>query len=246
MTQPIKGILFDLGDTVLEFGHMDIPALFEAGARLTYEYLQHLNQPLPSFAKYHRRQLWAIRWSYFKSRITSREFSAIDLIGKISDNMGHRLTPEQTVELAWLWYEPLSRCSKVETNIHQTLNTLKDKGLRLGLVSNTFIPSVVLDRHLRKENLLGFFSIRIYSCDVKYRKPHPGIFRAALEQAGLEARQTMFVGDSLKADVAGANKVGMISVLKDPHNLHADASIKPHHTIRALAELPELVEMYNR
>jgi HAD superfamily hydrolase (TIGR01549 family) len=241
MTRSIKGILFDLGDTLLDFGQVDIPSLFEAGARLAYDYLQVLGKPLPPLARYHRRQLWAIRWSYLKSRITRREFNSLDLIGRLSVDMGHDLTPEQKDDLAWKWYEPLSKCATAEAGLHQTLKSIGDSGLKLGLISNTFIPAVVLDRHLRREGLLEFLPVRVYSCDVRFRKPHPAIFQAALDRLGTVAAETIFVGDSPKADIAGANRVGMISVLKDPRALHAKSPIQPRHTIRKLGELPELV-----
>ncbi|MFA6133674.1 MAG: HAD family hydrolase [Phycisphaerae bacterium] len=244
MAERIKGILFDLGDTLLDFGHVDVVSLFEAGARLAYQYLLSLHQPLPPFAKFHRRQLWAVRWSYFKSHITRKEFSSLELIGRLGSDMGHNLSTEQLNELAWLWYEPLSRCATMEPVLIQSLKHLQDHGLTLALVSNTFIPAVVLDRHLRQAGLLEFFPVRVYSCDVFYRKPHPGIFRAALERTGLRACEALFVGDSPKADIAGANGVGMISVLKDPRGLHAHSSIRPRHTVKSIAELPAIVDGY--
>jgi len=237
--------LFDLGETLLDFGQVDVGSLFEAGAKLGYEYLQELGQPLPSFGKYHRRQLWAIRWNYFKSRITGREFNALDLIGRLSSRMGHNLTREQTIHLAWLWYEPLGRRATTEEGLQELLKRFSRSGLVLGVVSNTFVPGEVLDRHLRQENLLELLPVRVYSCDVRYRKPNPHIFSIALQQARLEASETLFVGDSLQADIEGANRAGLLSVLKDPLGRYTPTAIKPRHRIRRLAELAKIVARYN-
>ncbi|MGA2266387.1 MAG: HAD family hydrolase [Phycisphaerae bacterium] len=243
MAGRIRGVFFDLGDTLLDFGHVDVLGLFEAGARLSYEYLTSLGKPLPSFAKYYRGQLWSIRWRYLISRITRREFDARTLIARRARVMGFDLTDAQVEELAWLWYEPLSRCATAESGLRQTLQRLSD-GRALGIISNTFIPAVTLDRHLAQMNLLDLLPTRVYSCDVHYRKPHPAIFHAALQQAGLRADQTLFVGDSLVADIAGANHVGMISVLKSPTGRSALGTIKPRHRISRLAELLPLVDGY--
>jgi len=241
MTERIKGIFFDLGDTLLEFGQVDIRSAFEAGARLAHEYLTVLGHKLPSLAKYHRQQLWAIRWNYLKSKFTRKEFNSLDLLGRLSARMGHDLTAQQTAELAWLWYRPLSECATVEDALAETLGTLSRTGLTLGIISNTFVPGEVLDRHLEREGLLKFLPIRIYSCDVRYRKPSPVIFRIALERAGLTAGETMFVGDSPHADIRGANLAGMISVLKDPAGRYSASTPSAKYRISKIAELPAII-----
>ncbi len=238
----VKGILFDLGDTLLNFGRVDISTLFEAGGHLAYNYLKSLGLALPTFARFHRQQLWAIRWSFFKSRFTQREFSSLEVMGRLSEKMGHNLTAEQTQELAWRWYEPLSRQATVEDGTRELLERFAAQGLKIGLVSNTFVPSSVLDRHLRQVNLLDVLPVRIYSCDVRYRKPHPGIFRIALERTGLQAGEALFVGDSPQADIVGSNHAGLISVLKDPEGRHPGA--KAMHRIHRVAELEQIVATY--
>jgi len=245
LARQIDGILFDLGDTLLEFGQVDVPSLFEAGAKLAYEYLRKLGKKLPPFPKYHRQQLWAVRWNYFKSRLTNREFNSLDLIGRLSKRMGHGLNHDHVLELAWLWYEPLSRSACVEPGLRTTLETLRDMGMKLGLISNTFIPGQVLDRHLAAAGLLDLLSVRIYSCDVVYRKPHRRIFELALKQANLSASKTIFVGDSPQADITGANRAGMISVLKSPKNPAGTGISTPAHRIDRISQLVEIVENYN-
>lgn len=248
MANRIEGILFDLGDTLLDFGKVDIPTLFESGARLTYDYLRQLRQPLPSFASYHRRQLWAIRWNYLKSRFTRREFNALELMGRLASRMGHDLNGAQMMELACLWYQPLGLCAKVEPGVREMLGEFTKAGLTLGMISNTFVPGEVLDRHLERLGLLELLPLRVYSCDVGYRKPHPNIFALTLARANLQASRTLFVGDSPKADIDGANRAGMISVLKDPAGRHAqgtDRNIPPAHRLKSLLELRRIVQQYN-
>ena len=245
MAPKISGILFDLGDTLLDFGDPSIPALFRAGARLSYDYLRLLGQPMPSFGFYNRRQWWAIHWRYFLSRVTGREFNSLDVSARLGKRMGHNLTRQQSLELSWQWYTPLRQVATVEAGVHDTLRSFAAAGLTVGLVSNTFIPGQVLDRHLELENLLDLLPIRIYSSDVGYRKPRPEIFKLALQRCGLEAGQTLFVGDSPSADVRGAKRAGMISVLRDPAGRYDRRRVKPHHRIRHIAELPEIVASYN-
>jgi HAD superfamily hydrolase (TIGR01509 family) len=241
MAEKIRGILFDLGDTLLDFGRVDVPMMFESGGRLAYQRLKDLGKAVPSFEKFHRRQLRAIRWNYFKSTLSGREFNSLDILGKLSEEMGHDLTSEQTQELAWLWYEPLSEQAKVEPGTADMLREFRSRGLSLGLVSNTFVPSSVLDRHLASLGLLELLPVRVYSCDVRYRKPHRKIFQLAMQRLGIPASETLFVGDSPKADIFGANRMGLVTVLKDPSEAHKDGKIQPQFTIRRLSELRQVL-----
>jgi len=244
MDRRIRGILFDLGDTLLHFGKVDVRGMFEAGARLAYAYLADLDQPLPPFASYHRRQLRAIRWSYLVSRLTGREFNAMTLIRRFARRMGHELTDEQFLELAWLWYKPLSDVATVEDGAVETLRELTER-ITLGVISNTFVPGEVLDRHLAREGMLELLPVRVYSCNVRHRKPSRRIFRIALERAGLDADEVAFVGDSPNADVRGAKRAGLVPILKDPTGRHHNDRIRPDYVIGALAELTGIVERHN-
>jgi len=242
----VKAILFDLGDTLLDFGPVDTLGLFARGARLAYRYLQRLGKPLPAFRAYHRAQLRAIRWHYVKSRLTRREFNSLDVLRRLGRAMGHELTDEQVVELAWQWYVPLGRCVTVEEGLAELLAGLRDEGIRLAVVSNTFVPGQVLDRHLGRLGLLELLPTRIYSCDVGWRKPTPAIFRLALERVGAPAEEAIFVGDSLAADVRGAARVGMTAVLKDPTGARRRWRVRPDHRITSLGELRPIVDARNR
>jgi len=245
MGKRIKGILLDFGETIIDFGRVDLPGLFKSGTELAYEYLAARGHRLPPFKKYLRAQLRAVRWNIFRSRITRSEFNALDVIRRISDGQGLTLDHEHLVELAALWYEPLRQCASVEPGVREMLGEFCRDNLTLGVVSNTFVPGQVLDRHLARENLLELLPIRVYSCDVGCRKPNRKIFRVALKKADLTSGQTIFVGDSPWADIRGANRAGIASVLKDPNNRSTSRWTKPTHRIRSLLELRDIIAGYN-
>ena len=244
MSHAIAGILLDLGETLLTFGKVDVPALFEEGSRLAYERLRGLGHRLPTFPRYHRRKLLAIRWAWARSHATGRELDVLSLLRRMHRRLGVELTREQAVELAALWYEPLSRKASVEDGTAELLRGLRDRGIVLGVVSNTFIPAEVLDRHLEREGLLDLLPLRVYSCQTIHRKPHRRIFQAALERGGLAAERTLFVGDKTWADIRGANRAGLISVLKDPTGRKRTWLWRPHHRIARLSDLRGIVDRY--
>ncbi len=245
MTRTIKAILFDLGDTLLDFGEVNLRALFNQGARGAYDYLLKLGHPLPPFARYHSRHLRAVHWNVLKSAIVRREFNTLHVMTRLCRRMGLSLDSKQLLELCWLWYEPLSRRAVVEPGLQDMLQGFINDGLQIALTSNTFVPGEVLDRHLESEKLLDFFPVRVYSCQVGFRKPDPRIFMEALNRLGLQAREAIFVGDSPKSDIRGANRVEMISVLRDRTGRYAQLRYRPTHRIRSILELSSIIAQYD-
>jgi len=235
----IQAVLFDLGETLLHYEPVDTLACFEQGARLAYQRLEQKGHRLPSFGQYHRRQRRAIKLAYAWSKLSGREFNSIDLLGRMHRRMRLPADAATLRDLTNLFYRPLSDHARQEEGTSDVLRNLRSAGVALGLISNTFVPGSALDDHLRREGLLEFFSVRVYSCDVGFRKPHPRIFHVALKRLGVEPGRCLFVGDRLDVDVKGANRAGMISVLKAA--TLPDGSIRPRYHIRRLSELPALV-----
>jgi HAD superfamily hydrolase (TIGR01509 family) len=74
------------------------------------------------------------------------------------------------------------------------------------------------------------------------QKPARSIFDKALKLANCEAHEAIHVGDSLKADVAGAHNSGITSVwIQHQQPLDAELGINPHHTVMHPDEIPALI-----
>lgn len=99
-------------------------------------------------------------------------------------------------------------------NIGETLAELRGRGLRLGIICDVGLqPSPVLRGHLRAHGLLDLFDHWSFSDEVGCYKPHPEIFRHALEGLELDdPSRAAHVGDLRTTDVAGAVAAGMTAV----------------------------------
>ena len=97
------------------------------------------------------------------------------------------------------------------------LEELRAARLRLGLVSNGIrdLREFVAHHRLDVDAIVG-------SRAHGYVKPHPTIFQAALGQLGVDAGETVMVGDSLEEDVAGARALGMRAILMDRDDRHPE------------------------
>jgi HAD superfamily hydrolase (TIGR01509 family) len=235
-------VLFDLGDTIIQFGDIDHAALFERAARRTYELWSGHQNRMPGFRRYYLHQWFAMHWGYFKQRVLRREMSAMRYIRRACRKLWLEAEDDFYKELAWRWYQPLAEQATLEPGTHETLSALRSEGYTLALVSNTFVPGFVLDRHLRALNLLDHFPVRVYSCDVGFRKPDPRIFQIALERVGAQPGECVFVGDNVAADVMGARQAGMFPIWKRTimnRDMTLDTVAIDASTIDSLCELAE-------
>jgi putative hydrolase of the HAD superfamily len=242
----IKAVLFDLGETILNFGKVNVIRLFREGARLSYDYLKSCGQSsVGNFEYYCWRNLISLRVSHFISGITKKDFNSMALLRKVGTNKGIRLDGRQWRHFADLWYEPLRKIATTEPDIKQTLTALKNSGLKLGIVSNTFVNGHSLEKHLEQVGILDFFTVRLYSYEFDFRKPNPQMFKTAAEKIGEAAQNILFIGDRLDKDIKPALRLGMQAVLKAAYTNIGKKIPDGIHKINQLSELPPLIEKIN-
>jgi len=241
----IKAVLFDLGETLLNFGKINTRQLFRQSAALTYEFLQQLGQPVGNFTIYRLHSMFAVEIRRLLSNLTGRDFDALSLLKKIGDRKGFKLSEDQWRELGWLWYQPLSNLARIEPKIKETLTSLKDMGLRLGIVSNTFVSASSLDRHLKQLGILDFFAFRFYSYQFDFRKPNVRLFEIAADRIGEPPENILFVGDRIDKDIEPALKVNMTAVLKSAYTNIGRKIPAGVQKINRLSELPALIKKIN-
>ena len=97
-----------------------------------------------------------------------------------------------------------------------TLAELRRRGFQPGVVTNRLWGGKLFQEDLRTLGLLNHFEYRhmAISADLGVRKPHPAIFQHALDALHVPAEQTVMVGDSLRADIVGAQRLGIFTIWK--------------------------------
>ena len=114
------------------------------------------------------------------------------------------------------------------------LEALRDRGVRLGVVSNwdSRLPTV-----LQILGLAGYFDTVGVSHLEGMEKPSPGFFHRVLERLGAEPEEALHVGDVPELDLEGARRAGIDGLLVDRHG-RLDGT---HPTINDLGELSRIV-----
>ena len=116
------------------------------------------------------------------------------------------------------------------------LDDLKDRGLKLGLISNVEHD---INPIMEQLGLPQWLDIIVTSQETGFNKPHQEIFKAALEQAGVKPAEAIYVGDQYQVDVVGARGAGLKGVLIDRLDYNREVTDCPK--IKSLTELSGLL-----
>jgi 2-haloalkanoic acid dehalogenase type II len=130
----------------------------------------------------------------------------------------------------------------------EALAEIKRAGYKLAAVSNTEqSDDSQLDDILTRAGLRRHFDVVITSISAGERKPAPGMFLKALEQLDCSPEEAVMVGDDARVDIAGANDLGMATVLViRPGSKGQVDGIPASFTVRSLGEIPEILSRLNR
>ena len=126
------------------------------------------------------------------------------------------------------------------------LRKLRDRGIRVGVLSNTMWPRSAHERVFRRDGVLDLIDAAVYSSEIPWTKPHPEAFRAAMTAVGVDdPAACVFVGDRPYDDVHGAKRVGMRAVLIPHSEVPPFDEVTPDAVITRLADLPAHLDAWS-
>ncbi|CCV63712.1 Bipartite prolipoprotein diacylglyceryl transferase and phosphatase domain [Alteracholeplasma palmae J233] len=128
---------------------------------------------------------------------------------------------------------------KAYPNAKETLDFLKVRGIRLGIVSSK--ARVMVEEGLKQNDLLQYFEVLVCSDDVENHKPHPEPLLKAIKALNAPIDTTIYVGDHSN-DVLAAKRAGMISCLVE-YSTHLKEALQnnPDYVIEGLEQLKYLI-----
>jgi len=241
----IRNVLFDLGNTLLDYKDGEsLDGRFRQGAQRAYALLAKFGFVLPPFERFHRSIKRRLKRAYLLKRLSKKEVLLSECLQPFFQRMGLHLTPEQSRKVDHVWWSPFSEVSELCDGARECLRYLRSRGISLGIISNTFVPSYLLEADLARHKIRDQFQVRLYSCDFGIKKPFSAFFREALAQLGARPRETAIVGDKLREDIVGGARLGLTTILraKDPSKVRKRLRYKPDFVITSLAQLPALLK----
>lgn len=136
-----------------------------------------------------------------------------------------------------LYWETLLEAARPEPHIADCLKDLQGKGLILGIGTNMTLDWQMAK--LRKLELTDYFSYILSSEEAGCEKPDPRFFRLCAQKAGVDTAECLFIGDSLKGDVLGAESAGMQALWYAP----TEADFSRHPGFTRYSQLQNLISV---
>lgn len=93
----------------------------------------------------------------------------------------------------------------------KTLSTLKEHGFMVGIVTDAYVSKTTKLAWFNERGLNVEWDAYANSMDLRTRKPDVRMFQAALEEAGVSAEETAFVGHDAR-ELGGARQAGLHTV----------------------------------
>ena len=203
----LEAVLFDWGDTLIQFAYA--PELVVAGHRaglaaIGRDGLPEVDALTERFREHYEPFFWIPG--------TIEEIEYPGLVRRLLGDFGVEIDDDELARYLEAEHSAWDPARILAAHTHGLLESLRDRGLKLGLVSNAFDPGWLLHRDLEQMGIQQRLDFSVFSTEVGMRKPHPAIFERALEALEVDAERALFVGDRLYEDVRGASDVGMTTV----------------------------------
>ena len=224
-----KHIFFDLDHTIWDFDRNAEETLMELFEQYNLPALG-LTSPQNFIQTYTENNhfLWA---EYHLGKITKEQLRA-QRFSKTFIQLGLKpdLVPHQ-------FEEDYVRISPTKTNLFEGSEKVLaylQKKYSLHIISNGFKETTLIKMSL--SGLNPYFKNVIISEDVGVNKPDKAVFEYALNKAGAQKEESIMVGDSIEADVRGAQNFGMQAIFFNPLNRE-----KPADVLWQITHLEELL-----
>tara|TARA_R110002050_G_scaffold18755_7_gene54457 strand:- start:17055 stop:17744 length:690 start_codon:yes stop_codon:yes gene_type:complete len=204
----VTDVFFDLDHTLWDF---------EKNSALTFEKILLENQvhiDLNDFLKvYVPNNL--IFWKKFREEKITKEELRYQRLKTTFDALRFTISDTTIHELSEQYIANLSSYNHLFPNAIEILAYLKPK-YKLHIITNGF--QEVQERKIKNSKIDGYFTHVINSEMAGVKKPNPIIFQLALDKAKALPAKSLMIGDSLEADILGAQAKGLNALHFNAHN----------------------------
>ena len=243
----IQGVIFDLGSTLIEFRGDWGDILSRMSVDLIH-YLQARGFNLDT-VKFDRRYREIVDQFYTRGQQDWIEYTAEYTLRSALAEFGYPEVPQDIAQgalaEAYAFGETLWRPFD---DVYSTLDVLKARGYKIGLISNARDAANV-ERLIDNARLRPWLDPIVISANAGVRKPNPRIFKMVLDYWKLPPDQAVMVGDMLGADILGAHNAGLRGIwatmqTESKANAAHSHTIVPDAVIGSLSELPAILEKW--
>lgn len=243
----LRAVIFDLGGTLIDWPDWDED--IERRWALSYNYLTTTvpADNWPGREAYVRamREAEKNHWRQVQERQASSTPTALIRAG--FQRLGRQVNEQELLVALDGYAYAIDGWSIVFPDTQQTLQGLRERGYRLGLLSNTWWAASWHDAELATHGLSHLLDAVVYTSDLLHSKPHASVFHEVAKQLKVEPRACVMVGDRMIDDISGALGVGMRAVWKkNAYPWPKPEHIVPTAVVTNLAELLPLLKKWEQ
>lgn len=235
-------VLFDYGHTLVDLQRPEthlLNAYHEINQRLERELQRSVPQASDLLVSVSEKVDDLIGRSYRNG--SEQEVDIADLYREALDGIGITCQAET---LAWVIdQEQVAWFNGVLPSPHArpALESLREAGLRLAIVSNAAFPPRSMRDQLRHLGIFDLFDATVYSSEIGVRKPNAVIYEEALRLTAVSANRALFIGDRLREDIRGPRRCGIAAVLTHEFRQEEPGPDAEVEVLPDLSWLPALV-----
>ena len=229
----MEAVIFDWGGTLSVWAEVDIEDMWRLAAR-------HI-------APDHEEELTSVlvgveARSWERTTTDRRSTRLADLLAEASAVLGVDVAGAILEEAASHHLDSWTPHIRHQPDAATVLRSLRERGLRIGLLSNTHWPRHFHEHFLERDGLDGLIDARFYTSEMDHVKPDARAFGPVMEALGVEdPGGAVFVGDRLHDDVWGAQQAGMRGVWVR-NDRTPGFEVAPDGVIDSLSDLPTVLE----
>ncbi len=228
----IDAVIFDWGGTLTRWHDID----FHAESLALAHAVVASDEDLHVHAEALRRANQVI-WG--RSRDHQESSTLADLFTEAG--LGH--DPELLSHYREFW-EPHTG---TDPHVVPLFETLRERGLKVGVLSNTIWPRDWHEDFFRRDRVLDLIDGAVYTSEIPWSKPSPNAFAAAMTAVGAtDPRRCVYVGDRLYDDIWGARNAGL-NAIHIPHSAipveqvgHSEG--EPDAVAHELSDIPGILD----
>lgn len=233
----IDTVLFDWGGTLSVFVDIEMEDMWRVAAK----HVAAGSDPLREDEIRARLvEVEAEAWAALA--VDQRSFTLAQLLARASEALRLDVAAAVIEEASQGHLDAWTPHIRHDPDARGVLATLKDRGLKVGLLSNTHWPRDFHEHFLARDGLAEYLDARVYTSELTHCKPHASAFGAVLDAVGSDASTAVFVGDRAYDDIYGAQQAGMRAILR-PNRMVPDYDVEPDAVI---VRLPELFDVLDR
>ena len=239
----VRAVFLDLGETLV---HLDRPweEVFRSNLQALCNYLASLGLQL-NFEKFSETFVRMFNDASYRADLFKVEIPMQEILSKVLRKSGLQVLGVDIPTNAMMeFYRPEVESWQLYPDAIETLTKLDQDGYPMGVISNAKSDWMV--RAIVERSDIGkFLNAIVSSAAIKVRKPRAEIFIQAMNELNVKPQDSVFVGDSISADVAGAKSLGMraIHVLRKP--IDSDCPTVPDATVKSLSEALKIINNWN-